>query len=63
MFKHLYYRRIMNAGLGCRISLWVLLLLITSQMEKKAQNSPATSKAEPGAASQAPLMAHGTSTL
>ena len=54
MFKHLYYRRIMNAGLGCRISLWVFLLLTTSQLGGKAQNSPGTSKAEPVAASEAP---------
>jgi len=52
MFKHLYYRRIMNAGLGCRISLWVLLLFVTSQLGGKAQNND-TSKAEPVATSEA----------
>jgi hypothetical protein len=52
MFNNLYYRGRMNAGLGCRISLCVFLLLITSHLGVRAQSggtSTPTSAAAPAA--------------
>jgi hypothetical protein len=54
MFKHYYYRGHMNAGFGCRISLSVLLLLITSHLGVRAQSS-GTSTPASAAASKAPI--------
>jgi hypothetical protein len=53
MLKHLYIRGLMNAAVGCRISLCVFLLLASNDMDVRAQGSGTTASA-PSVASEAP---------